>query len=107
MAAPKADVTPGIHAFLHSVWGGALFELFTGARSVRRSLDKVGARYGHVIGTGDGAIVQKLAELLEAGTLRPVIDRRYALGDAREALAYLRTGRAAGKVVVLVEEGAQ
>ena len=104
---PKADVTPGIHAFLHSAWGGALFELFTGARSVRRSLDKVGARYGHVIGTGDGAIVQKLAELLEAGTLRPVIDRRYALGDAREALAYLRTGRAAGKVVVLVEEGAQ
>ncbi len=83
---------------------------FTARRRAARNLfgvEPAGARYGHVIGTGDGAIVQKLAELLEAGTLRPVIDRRYALGDAREALAYLRTGRAAGKVVVLVEEGAQ
>ena len=58
---PKADVTPGIHAFLHSEWGGALFEFFTGARSAARQ-----ARYGHVIGTGDGAIVRKLAEPLEA-----------------------------------------
>jgi NADPH:quinone reductase-like Zn-dependent oxidoreductase len=29
-------------------------------------------------------------ELLDAGTIRPVIDRRYALEDAAEALAYLR-----------------
>src|SRR5262249_49278958 len=30
-----------------------------------------------------------LAELLEAGTVRSVIDRRYELGEASEALAYL------------------
>ena len=41
-----------------------------------------------------------LAELLEAGTVRSVIDRRYELSRAAEALAYLGEGHARGKVVI-------
>jgi NADPH:quinone reductase-like Zn-dependent oxidoreductase len=43
-----------------------------------------------------------LAELLDAGTIRPVLDRRYALEDAAEALAYFGQGHAKGKVVVTI-----
>jgi NADPH:quinone reductase-like Zn-dependent oxidoreductase len=43
-----------------------------------------------------------LHELLEAGTIRPVIDRRYALEDAADALAYLGEGHAKGKAVVTI-----
>ena len=43
-----------------------------------------------------------LRELLEAGTIRPVVDRRYPLEAARDALAYLGEGHAKGKVVVTV-----
>jgi NADPH:quinone reductase-like Zn-dependent oxidoreductase len=43
-----------------------------------------------------------LAELLEAGTVRSVIDRRYELSRAAEALAYLGEGHARGKVVIAV-----
>ena len=43
-----------------------------------------------------------LNELFEAGTVTPVIDRRYDLGEISEALAYLGEGHAGGKVVITV-----
>jgi NADPH:quinone reductase-like Zn-dependent oxidoreductase len=43
-----------------------------------------------------------LQELLEAGTVTPVIDRRYELSEVPEALTYLGDGHAQGKVVITV-----
>jgi NADPH:quinone reductase-like Zn-dependent oxidoreductase len=43
-----------------------------------------------------------LKELAEAGKLRPVIDRRYALGEVPAALRHIETGHARGKVVVVL-----
>jgi len=44
-----------------------------------------------------------LKDLLEAGKVVPVIDRRYPLSDAAEAIRYLEEGHAQGKVVITVE----
>ena len=44
-----------------------------------------------------------LRDFLEAGTIVPVIDRRYTLSDAAEALRYLAEGHARGKVVITME----
>jgi NADPH:quinone reductase-like Zn-dependent oxidoreductase len=44
-----------------------------------------------------------LGELVEAGKLRPVIDRTYKLSDAAEALRYLNEGHARGKIIINVE----
>lgn len=41
--------------------------------------------------------------LLEAGKVVPVIDRRYPLSETAEAIRYLETGRARGKVIITVE----
>ena len=46
-----------------------------------------------------------LQELLEAGTVTPVIDRQYELSEVPEALRYLGDGHAQGKVVVTVLGG--
>jgi len=43
-----------------------------------------------------------LKELLEAGKVSPVIDRKYQLSEAPEALSYLGEGHARGKVVITV-----
>ena len=43
-----------------------------------------------------------LKELLEAGKVVPVIDRRYPLSGVAEALRYLEEGHAQGKVVITV-----
>jgi len=42
-------------------------------------------------------------ELIEAGKVVPVIDRRYPLGEIAEALRYYGQEHARGKVVVTVE----
>ncbi len=43
-----------------------------------------------------------LREWLASGKLKPVIDRRYPLAEAAEAIRYLEEGRARGKVVITV-----
>jgi NADPH:quinone reductase-like Zn-dependent oxidoreductase len=44
-----------------------------------------------------------MKELLEAGKVVPVIDRRYSLSEVPEALRYIGEGHARGKVVITVE----
>jgi len=44
-----------------------------------------------------------LKELLEAGKVVPVIDRRYPLSDGAEALRYLEQRHARGKIVLTIE----
>ncbi len=44
-----------------------------------------------------------LGDLLQAGKITPVIDRRYPLGEVPEAIRYLEQGHARGKVIVTLE----
>jgi NADPH:quinone reductase-like Zn-dependent oxidoreductase len=44
----------------------------------------------------------EIGTLLDAGRIRPVIDKIFPFEQAKEALAYLGEGRAKGKVVVKV-----
>ena len=46
--------------------------------------------------------LELLSELIEAGKVRPQIDRRYPFAEIPAAIAYLEQGRARGKVVVEV-----
>jgi NADPH:quinone reductase-like Zn-dependent oxidoreductase len=46
--------------------------------------------------------LETLRELIEAGRVRPVVDRTYPLGELAAALRYVEEGRARGKVVVTV-----
>ncbi len=44
-----------------------------------------------------------MKEIIEAGKVKPVIDRRYKLSEAAEAFRYYGQGHARGKVVITVE----
>jgi NADPH:quinone reductase-like Zn-dependent oxidoreductase len=61
-----------------------------------------GRRLGWVDMKPNLADMQFLADLLEAGKLKPVIDRRYGLAQVPEAIRYLEEGHARGKVVITV-----
>ncbi len=44
-----------------------------------------------------------IAELIEAGKVKPVIDRCHPLNEVSEALRYLGKGHAKGKVIITTE----
>ena len=44
-----------------------------------------------------------LRDLIQAGKITPVIDRRYRLSEVPEAIRYLEEGHARGKVVIILE----
>ncbi len=53
----------------------------------------------------NGADLRLLKDLLEAGTIVPIIDRRYPLGEVAEALRYREEGHAQGKIVITIHHG--
>jgi NADPH:quinone reductase-like Zn-dependent oxidoreductase len=44
-----------------------------------------------------------LADMMQAGTVKPVIDRTYTLSQIADAIRYLEQGHARGKVIITVE----
>jgi NADPH:quinone reductase-like Zn-dependent oxidoreductase len=55
---------------------------------------------GMFISDPSGDDLALLGRMLESGAVRPVIDRIYPLAETAEAMRYLETGRARGKVIV-------
>ena len=51
----------------------------------------------------DGGQLDRITNLIEDGTIRPVVDRIFPFGQLNEAFAYIDTGRAKGKVVVTLK----
>lgn len=71
-------------------------------RKVYAASAKAGARYLWSFTESNGAQLREVAALVEAGAIVPVIDRAFDFADLPEALTYLESGRARGKVVLKV-----
>lgn len=65
--------------------------------------EKEGRKIGGVAAKRSQKDLVILKELLEAGKVVPVIDRRYTLSETAEALRYLGEKHAKGKIVITVE----
>jgi NADPH:quinone reductase-like Zn-dependent oxidoreductase len=52
----------------------------------------------------EGQQLREIAKLIDAGIIRPVVDKVFPFEQMPEALAYVETGRAKGKVVVRVAD---
>lgn len=69
---------------------------------VRKHARQHGVGYAFLFMHPDGVQLQQIATLVEAGTIRPVIDKVFPFDATQDALAYVETGRARGKVVVKI-----
>jgi NADPH:quinone reductase-like Zn-dependent oxidoreductase len=78
---------------------GALADGFT-APLVSRFVSR---KLGMVLTKSTNADLTMIRDLLEAGKVKPVIDRRYALNEVAAAIRYLEEGHARGKVIITVE----
>jgi NADPH:quinone reductase-like Zn-dependent oxidoreductase len=82
-----------------------LLRLFTRllSFSIRRKARRRRLGYSFLFMHASGAQLSRITALLEAGTIRPVVDRVFPFEATNEALAYIETGRSKGKVVVKVK----
>ncbi len=64
----------------------------------------VGQKLTWMTAKANGEDLRLIGELMESGRVRAVIDRRYPMGEAAEAMRYLETGHAQGKVVLVAEK---
>jgi len=71
-------------------------------RKVYAASRQAGADYCWFFTESNGDQLREIAALLEAGAIKPVIDREFAFEQLPAALSYLEAGRARGKVVLKV-----
>ncbi len=83
--------------------GGTSAQIFQAMLLGSLYSQKGGKKMGGVSAKTSQSDLVILKELLEAGKIVPVIDRRYPLSETAEALRYLGAGHARGKVVITVE----
>jgi NADPH:quinone reductase-like Zn-dependent oxidoreductase len=69
---------------------------------VRRKARKLGVGYSFLFMKADGAELQSIADLIDRGVIRPVIDSVFPFARTNEAIARVAEGRAKGKVVITV-----
>lgn len=70
---------------------------------VRRKAKRLGVHYSFLFMRADGGQLEEIARLIGSGVLRPVVDRIFPFNQTPEALTYVETGRAKGKVVIKVQ----
>jgi NADPH:quinone reductase-like Zn-dependent oxidoreductase len=51
-----------------------------------------------------GEQLEKISALVDQGAIRPILDKTFSLEGAAEAVSYVESGRAVGKVVIRVAD---
>ena len=69
---------------------------------IRMKAKRYRVSYSFLFMRANGAQLREIAFLIDSKIIRPVVDRVFPFELTREALAYVETGRAKGKVVVKV-----
>lgn len=72
------------------------------SRGILKKARKRGVDYSFLFMRAEGQQLHEIAKLIDAGAIRPIVDKVYPFAKTAEALAYVETGRAKGKVVVAV-----
>ncbi|MES3010050.1 MAG: NADP-dependent oxidoreductase [Pseudomonadota bacterium] len=70
---------------------------------VRRKARGLGIAYSFLFMKANGSQLREITQLIEAGAIRAVVDRVFPFEETNEALAYVESGRAKGKVVIQIK----
>lgn len=71
--------------------------------SVLKKANKLNTTFKFLFMRAEGKQLGQITQLIEAGVIKPVIDKVFPFEQTNEALAYIETGRAKGKVVIKIK----
>lgn len=70
------------------------------SRGIVKKAKRRGVDYAFLFMRADGRQLAEIAKLIDAGVIRAVVDKVFPFAQTADALGYVETGRAKGKVVV-------
>jgi len=71
--------------------------------SIRKKAKRRGVSFSFLFMKANGNQLREITALIDSGAIHPVVDRVFPFEATPEAMAYVETGRAKGKVVVQVK----
>ncbi|MBB4288249.1 alcohol dehydrogenase [Rhizobium leguminosarum] len=74
------------------------------SRGVRKKAKRLGITYSFLFMRAEGQQLGEIARLIESGVIRPVVDKVFPFEKTGDALTYVETGLAKGKVVITVAD---
>ena len=74
------------------------------SRGARKQAKSLGVRFSFLFMRAQGQQLGEITSLIESGVIRPVVDKVFPFEKTGDALAYVETGRAKGKVVIAVKQ---
>jgi NADPH:quinone reductase-like Zn-dependent oxidoreductase len=77
--------------------------IFFLSNKVRNQAKKLNVDYSFLFMQANGKQLSEIGKLIETGVIRPVVDRVYPFEEMNEAISYVSSGRAKGKVIVKVK----
>lgn len=72
------------------------------SRKVKKQAKKLNVNYSFLFMQANGKQLSEISSLIEAGIIRPIIDKVFPFEQTKEAMSYVASGRAKGKVIVKV-----
>lgn len=70
--------------------------------STRTKAKRNGVDYSFLFMRASGSQLRQITPLIESGAIRPVVDKVFPFASTNDAIAYVESGRAKGKVVIKV-----
>jgi alcohol dehydrogenase len=72
------------------------------SNGIRKKAERHHASYSFLFMRANGQQLSEISSLIDSGIIRPIVDRTFPFESTKEAMDYVETGRAKGKVVVKV-----
>jgi NADPH:quinone reductase-like Zn-dependent oxidoreductase len=70
---------------------------------IRKKAKRLGVNFSFLFMRAEGTQLTEITSLINAGIIKPVLDKVFPFEQTNEALAYVESGRAKGKVVIKVK----
>lgn len=70
---------------------------------IRRKAKQHNVDYSFLFMKANGAQLEEITKLIQDGIIKPIVDKVYPFEQAQEALEYVESGRARGKVVLKIK----